>query len=659
MKYFFKKNLPAIVIAILILFIPLISTAFANYNYDDTSMVIEKYDIQATLTDSGDLNITETMKVSFDEDMTVLFRDIVYGKNDVGYVGNTSSFDTTNVKVRVFDDDNKMIYDSTNASNYHGVQVGYSWNNDKDELGDVVACPSSYGSSCESIFVRVRAGTYPTTTYEYTYTILGAVTKFNDVAELNWKFGLSAATIKIRDASVFLSYPNVSSVDDVRFYGHSSTNGKLYETTTSYVRFGTNVERPGETLEARVILPASLFPNTATKNTINTNYLETVTATEAAIAAEDQRVYWTNWAYIIGIFAALILSGLCFYIIYKRFDKEFVPEFQAEYYRDFPADYTPAEMGYLYNFKEVSKNDASATLLDLVVKGYITVDTQGQSTIDTKANYKMTLNAKADVTKLKAHEQNMLQWFFGQISSDHTTLTFDELDKYTKSSVRAQKYLESNRQWNRTVSQEGEKHDFFDKATERARATFAWMPSLFVGGGLVLFFLRMGSSYNYLSSAWLSAILLAVGIVQFSYLNHIKRRSKNGNEEYAKWKALRHFLMDFGKFDDDGIPSIVLWERYLVYATSFGIADLVEKQMRFKFKKMNFDQTQYEASPLFRYPYFYHYYNMRMASSFMSAQRTIAQAAAKRVGGSVGGGGMGGFGGGSSFGGGGGGVRGR
>ena len=57
--------------------------------------------------------------------------------------------------------------------------------------------------------------------------------------------------------------------------------------------------------------------------------------------------------------------------------------------------------------------------------------------------------------------------------------------------------------------------------------------------------------------------------------------------------AFKNFLLEFSNFDDYPMPSIIIWEHYLVYATEFGIADLVEEQMRLKFKKMDLNINEY------------------------------------------------------------------
>ena len=45
------------------------------------------------------------------------------------------------------------------------------------------------------------------------------------------------------------------------------------------------------------------------------------------------------------------------------------------------------------------------------------------------------------------------------------------------------------------------------------------------------------------------------------------------------WKAFKSFLEDFSSLDLAEIPSLVIWEHYLVYATVLGIAKRVLDQL--------------------------------------------------------------------------------
>jgi uncharacterized membrane protein len=115
-------------------------------------------------------------------------------------------------------------------------------------------------------------------------------------------------------------------------------------------------------------------------------------------------------------------------------------------------------------------------------------------------------------------------------------------------------------------------------------------------------------------------------------------------------KNFKKFLEEFTNIKDYPMPGITIWEHYMVYAISFGIADLVEKQLRFKYQQLNRTE-ELNRSPYFRYPGFYRAYYYGVGRSFMNAQSTIAQAQrnnSARGGGRFGGGGGGFTGGGGS-----------
>ena len=48
-------------------------------------------------------------------------------------------------------------------------------------------------------------------------------------------------------------------------------------------------------------------------------------------------------------------------------------------------------------------------------------------------------------------------------------------------------------------------------------------------------------------------------------------------------------MEDFSLIDEREIPELALWEKYLVYATAFGIADKVMKQLKTRFPELNDD----------------------------------------------------------------------
>ena len=122
--------------------------------------------------------------------------------------------------------------------------------------------------------------------------------------------------------------------------------------------------------------------------------------------------------------------------------------------------------------------------------------------------------------------------------------------------------------------------------------------------------------------------------------------------------AHKLFLKDFSRFNEKELPELILWEKYLVYATVLGCADELSKQMQIKVNTMQDNQTfamGYDPflSHHLLHSTIYSSINRSVRSAVTSSRSSIA-ASRNSSGGGFGGGAS--FGGGS-FGGGGGGGR--
>ena len=69
-----------------------------------------------------------------------------------------------------------------------------------------------------------------------------------------------------------------------------------------------------------------------------------------------------------------------------------------------------------------------------------------------------------------------------------------------------------------------------------------------------------------------------------SALPHLHRRRcvsiGGGALEAARWEAFKRYLADFSRLDDAPVISLQLWDRFLIYAITFGIAQEVLEQAR-------------------------------------------------------------------------------
>lgn len=147
-----------------------------------------------------------------------------------------------------------------------------------------------------------------------------------------------------------------------------------------------------------------------------------------------------------------------------------------------------------------------------------------------------------------------------------------------------------------------------------------------------------------------SVILIVIGTL---YVVALKKRSKKGIEDYAKWKAFKRFLKDFGTFSQIELPEIYLWDKYLVYATVLGIAKKVSKTMKIKIKDYYGNQN-YEFSNIYLNYMLYSAINDAVSQSFKMARAEVAKIASSNMASAAGSGGGFSSGGGGGTGGGGG-----
>lgn len=652
------NNLQKKTFNIIIIFGLIAALVFIIGLFSKGDLNIDTYTADVTINDAGDMTVVETWDINYYTHMNVRFRDIAFNKYATDYelsesLNNIASFDTNHVSVKFFKDGQ----DRTND-----VRVAYSFNNEYDELGGLITCePNS--STCESIFVDATnaGGLDGNVSFEYTYTILGVITSYSDISELNWRlFDYAEDTVK--QANITVTFPeNAFSIEDMYVWGHGLTNGTITKSSNNQVVMDIGKIRSGEFPEFRILVQNDLFSNIEQKNVYITPKmtLAKIMDYEETISSEfNQRVIATRVILALTIVMCLVMGGVT-YAVYRKYDKEYIPEYKGDYYRELPNEDTPAEVSYLYYMKKISNESVTATLLDLVRKKFITLDSTGKAMTSAKADFILTLDKTADKSKLKKHEIELLHWVFN-IIGDGSVVTTKKIEKYGKSSVEEAKIFQSrSMSFIEAAKQVSSKHPYFEYNYQLNKKKI--MVPIIIP--IILLAISLITSSIYVITNWITTLTSILVIISYStYVYSIKKRSVEGNELFTKWKAFKNFLINFSSIDDYPIPGVIVWEHYLVYATVLGIADKVMAQLEIKLPKeelasssSTFMKVGY-SSKGFYYGMIVNRFNTTFTNASSNSMRTIAVYNASKV--SSGGGG-GGFGGGSSGGGGGGGGRSR
>lgn len=615
-----KKILIAI---ITFMWLPLVSLA-ADYD-------IKHFYIDATLQENGDMDVQElvVMKGTFNGYEV----GIEYNTNSIygaSYMDNVSIYGgpLTNEKDL---DINNWNFDFSEFK-----KVDYAQNGDKLKFIE-----SNYSDS--NNYRLYYSTDNSTTAFLVKYTLKDVGIAHNDCIEINWNFFSTAFRDDVEDLQIRVNYPIKMNKNDFSWWFHGPLTGSsdIINVNEKYTSVLAKVKKldAGTAVDFRTLVPKTGFNESLFSKVNNDDVKESIVESEDARVAKDNALrkkykayFYTIEGLSIGYYVLLI--GLWIYV-YKKYDKERKPKFVGEYNREFIDDYNVEVIDYLMN-NTITPNAMSASLMNLIYKKNVSVEKLPEQ----KNNYKFTLINRDN---LNDTENCLVDFLFTTVGGNNE-FTTKELKSYASSTKTCNTFMSSYTKWKNKVIEDGKNQGFFDK-----------LPGRYGYGFFMLFlaFIIYFASIVLNVDTFIVNTLIFAAIIFIVYIGTIKRKSEKGIEHYTRWKAFKKFLNDFGTFDTKELPEIILWERYLVYATIFGLAKKVQKDMNVKIKEIELADTYYGNNYIF-----INDFNMTSVISsslneaFRGAQTTINREMASSSSGSYGGHG-GGFSSGGGFGGGG------
>lgn len=495
-------------------------------------------------------------------------------------------------------------------------------------------------------------------TFEVSYRVHNAVRLHTDVAEFYRKFVGEDNEQPIGQVVVRVLLPegaeNYQAGSDIRIWGHGPLQGEVDFAGPREVIWEMTNLPAREFMEGRMTLPVDLFP-AAGLHTGQTA-LPMILEEEGQWADEANRERLASRLQTAAAILALMGTLMVLFLLWFRYGKEYRPQFEGEYYRELPADYSPAEMSVLWNWGAVKTHDMTATLLDMARRGYLVIEQQlfekkrllGSKEVTT---YRLTLQREKydrDRLHLRPHESELLDFIFTTISEHQASLYLYDIEEFSKK--RSQEFYSFWLEWKNGLMMTGAANQWFMGTPGRTR----W---LVAGIGLLLFIacvLTIKAELTVLGISLLISSFL-MGIVPQIY----KKRSPAAQEDLRKWQAFRRFLQHFSNMERHEIPSLIIWEHYLVYAVSLQVAKEVMKQLEVVFPHLQeghyrFGQHwYYDQAGLGAAGFSDHFAEIAagIEQSLEKAENIVRKAESRASSGSGGGGGFSGGGGGGSGGG--------
>lgn len=575
---------------------------------------ITNYYMEATILDNGDVSVKEVF--SLDGTYNGFDRELIYGDNN--YSGDSIDI----IKVMAISDDN-ISFDTLNKTG--------------DIFNQKNANSGSYGyyyitNNTNSINIRIFNPSKKEKLFYIEYIVRNMAIKHNDVGEVGYNI-FTSLNEDVTNLNVRFNIPN--NKDIIKVWNHGPLIGynkidnintvschldhlNAYEKIDMRVVFDSSILINSKKIDDNNVLDSIITEETKKADEANKEreealeYIEnlykkietaivtfknnrTLANKEYALRLIDQ-IYGYDRYYqyfnevtsilsyeeekdllikelitnLISIFG-LIYLGFGLYVVYnfyKNNDKEYRPIFNNKYYRDFPFEYGPEYVEFLVN-KQITTKSFSSCILNLIYKKNISYEE-----ID-KNNYTLKLNNKDNISD---SEEKLISCIFGNKES----ITLKEMKKGAKKNYDS--FVDKYNSWHDICSDNCKKMNFYEKSKKKSFVIYSLLSIAFW-------------VFCELINPLLFTLILSFGIFSILYYLCASKRSKDANEYYYKWIGLKNFMKDFGRMDEKELPEIILWEKYLVYATVFGIADKLSKTMEIKVK----EYSDVNTSDIIRY----------------------------------------------------------
>lgn len=597
-----------------------------------SKLYLNSIDYNVVINKDGSMDVVETWDIKISATNT-LFKTFSLSKMKYG--------DIENVKVKDLDDNTNLL--QIQEEMYHvttGCYYGLEVNSSTFEI--------AWGTGME-----YKSGNKK---YQISYTVKDVVTDYNDCQEIYWQFlEQGKNTIPAKKVTGTVTLPEtVNNLDNLMVWGHGQLNGIIEKTNAQKVRFELENLNVGKRLEIRIITSEKMFNSNVNKER-GYNYLDDALNEEKQWANEANKQQYDVYNMMKKITVLLIIIffiGVIRLVKAKKIKKKENRNEGLKYYREIPRESaTPAEAVYLYNFErerlatgKIQRNTVSATILDLCFKKKVDLKINERKKVAISFNNCDTRDLKKDELKIYKLLKNA--------SKNEKEFEIEKLNIYAKKEYN--KYSNYINEFVNEARNNLYKLKLIDKKKEKQYRSYIladikyemlkWFYEFFI----VYYIISMlpvfknaaitvfGNTRIVFQNYMLAAILMCLPVVLvFLHLYKVQSKQKNkiailteaGEDEKEKWKALKGFMSEYSLISEKGMNDLVIWEKYLIFATAFGLSDKVIKEFKAKYKRVIIEEKWNESDIKEKYPLLYFSYgfdsNNINTNSFFNSISTL------------------------------------
>lgn len=610
-----KKYLFEVIFSVFVIFI---LTSLHNKSF--ASLYLNNLDFDVKVNSDASIDVTEIWDINIEETNT-LFKTFKTDKTKYSSISNVAVTDITT--------SNEVAFSQINQLMYHVTKNCYYGMINKDGNFEI-----AWGVGLDN--------SKATRKYMIQYKVEDAIAKYNDYSELYWQFVGNDFEINSSKVSGKIRLPQkASNKDEIKVWGHTEDlNGEIYATTEDIIEFEINNYRSGRFIEIRSLFPTNMIYSS--NRTYNKTILDSVIAEETKWAEEANakrlKMQRKQKYASIGVSVLYCLLSL---INLKNTKKSFekaktiIPykkTINVEYFREIPrSNSTPAQAVMILkkSLNMLAPNEIgpifSATLLDLSLKKCIEFEVSPTDKKDIKI--KILKRYKED---LETSEKLILD-FIINLAKEQDEITVKELRKYMKKEPTKISELKENIE--ESSANEIKNMKLYDEERAKEKLKYELKPVAFIIFSVMLVIMTsipMANNAMIYNKSALKYIILGVVLVALTAIINLIAVGKvakklqpftdEGINESEQWKGLKKFMENFSMLDKREIPELALWEHYLVYATAFGIADKVIKQLKIVYKDLydNMDMNNYGYMYLMMHTDFSSNFSHAISSSYSS-----------------------------------------
>lgn len=549
---------------------------FSTTSYAGSQKLSEiGYDV--TLNEDGSAKVIENWNVEV-TDTNTLFKTFAIDSSKYGAI--------TDVNVKEIKETGNIVeFEDTGVYAYHVKKDGFyalSTNSREFEI--------AWGVSVDGTQKK---------NYQISYTIQDAVKNYNDCSEFYWQFIGNTNGIPAKLVKGTVRLPRaVTSRENLKVWAHGPLNGNINIANNQTVSFEVENLKTETMVEVRVVTTENIFTSNEVK--VGTNKLQNILTEEGKWADrannERKRVDTiVNAIIIIGFITIIVFIFLIVKYAKALSNAEKIkPDVEYDYFRDIPnEDATPAEAAYLYYFdnkflfnSNLSKI-VSATILNLALSKVISFE-KGTK----KDEVYIILENEHAGSELKETDRQVYEMLLaakgytaihGKQEGFSNGITMKDIEKYAKKHDKA--FLGKVESLEKIAKElETENGNYNEKLMKACKKWENRKFGYFFGA----FFCLCFAVFVVPLFAIIPCIIC--GVLCSKIAKKTRNLTQQGTNEQAKWKALKRYMEEFSLLNEREVPELVLWEKYLVYATAFGIADKVLEQLKVRYPEI-MDET--------------------------------------------------------------------